>query len=83
MNDDSSPALSIGEEISLFIRHIDSLAETLPLSMVVIQEVGKGVAKRLEQFESNHCIITGDDNDKLVRIPIEHHARWEKAAPAS
>ena len=78
MTDTSTITESIGEEINLFMRHIDSLHETLPMTMFVIQEAGKKFSKTLEDFEKENCSVTIDEEEKRVTIPIEHVRRWSK-----
>ena len=69
---------TIGDEINLFVRHIDSLRETLPMTMMIIQEVGKKFSSELEKFESDNCSITTEGDTRRVSIPIEHARRWKK-----
>lgn len=39
MTEEVNPSRSIGDELNLFIRHVESLQETLPLAMSYIQYV--------------------------------------------
>lgn len=78
MTEATTPKQSIGDEINLFVRHIDSLRETLPMTMFVIQEVGKNFSSELEKFETDHCTITADGDKRRISIPLEHIRRWKK-----
>lgn len=69
---------SIGDEVNLFVRHIDSLQETLPLTMLLIQEVGKEYRKKVEEFEEKNCTVTVEADIRSVSIPIEHNRTWKK-----
>jgi hypothetical protein len=69
---------SISEEINLFTHHIDSLRETLPMTMILIQDVGKSFYKKLEEFEKNNCTTTEEGEMRKVLIPIEHARKWKK-----
>jgi hypothetical protein len=79
MNEINATAMqSIGDEINLFVRHIDSLRETLPMTMVLIQEVGKESSRELTAFESENCTVTIEGDMRRVAIPLEHSRRWKK-----
>jgi hypothetical protein len=67
---------SLGPLIESFVRDIDSLAETLPLSMTVLQEVAKDATKRLMSFETERCAVTLDGEKRTVEVPLEHYAKW-------
>ena len=69
---------TIGDEIQLFVAHIDSLQKTLPLTMLVIQHVGKDQRKKLEDFEEKNCNPRVENKRRIVSIPIEHGKKWEK-----
>lgn len=69
---------SLGQELEAFIRDIDSLAETLPLTMVVLQEVSKDVRARLKTFEDAHCSVTESDGQRKVTVPLEYAAEYRR-----
>ena len=54
---------SIGVEFNLFIRHVDSLKETLPLTMMVLEGVGIEHTKTVEEFEKINCNVNFSYND--------------------
>lgn len=78
MTETITASQSIGDEINLFVRHIDSLRETLPMTMFVIQGVGKKFSSELEKFETDNCTVTTEGDKRRVSIPIEHARRWKK-----
>jgi len=57
---DSKPG-TIGQEIDLFVRQIDSLADTLPIAMLVVQSVNQSSRQAYERFLEQECKITHDD----------------------
>lgn len=73
-----APPPTIGDEVNLFVRHIDSLQETLPLTMLLIQEVGREYRKKVEEFEEKNCTVRVEGEVRRVSIPIEHSRRWKK-----
>jgi len=78
MNDHVQAAHSIGEEVNLFVRHVDSLRETLPMTMMVMQLMGDDLAKKLEAFEGENCTVAHVENGRKVSIPLEHIRRWNR-----
>ena len=72
-------ATSIGAEVDLFIKQIDSLAETLPLTMLVIQAAHKGAREKYDKFVQDHCTIEPTDGDeKAVHVPLDYVTSYEK-----
>lgn len=69
---------TIGDEVNLFVRHIDSLQETLPLTMLFIHEVGMTYQKKVEEFEEKNCTVQVEGDIRRVSIPIEHNRKWKK-----
>ena len=57
----TSKPLTIGDEIDLFIRQIDSLADTLPIAMRVVQKTSQASREAYESFINKECKITDDD----------------------
>lgn len=78
MNDKTSPIPTIGDEVNMFVRHIDSLRGTLPITMLFIQEVGTEYRKRVEEFEEKNCTVSIEGELRRVSIPIEHNRKWRK-----
>lgn len=68
----ASPNASIGREVVLFTRHIDSLRTSLPSMMSLLQETGKVSKNKLEEFEKEHCKFVEDA--KLV--PQDRFKEW-------
>lgn len=68
---------SISKEVSLFTSHLESLRETLPLNMMVLQEMNKHVKKDLEKFVKKYCIKEGEEDGKYL-IPLDHYQEWKR-----
>lgn len=66
------PKASIYKEILLFIKHIDSLEETFPLSMQSISKVAKKTAENLSEFQECYCEEFEDEEVKAFRVKQEH-----------
>lgn len=69
---------SINDEIKLFTDHLEALNETLPMTMLVLQEVGKVTHKNLEEFEQQHCEFDENDEGKFIKVPPEYYKQWKK-----
>lgn len=67
-----------GKEITLFAQHIESLRETLPLTMMLVQRVGVEVTKELEKFEVENCEIKKEVGGKSITVEVEHVLKWKK-----
>jgi hypothetical protein len=52
---------AIGDEIDLFVRQIDSLANTLPIAMHVVRAAHQSSRQEYERFLEQECKITRDD----------------------
>jgi hypothetical protein len=78
MSDTSPTAASIGEEVTLFTRHVDSLRGSLPALMFLLQEIAKRVKKDLDEFERINCNIKLEEAKKTVEVTPEHYKRWSK-----
>lgn len=53
----ASEQRSIGREVHSFIKHIDSLADTLPLAMLAIQGARGEAVNAIEEFTRDHCEV--------------------------
>ena len=51
---------TIGDDIDLFIRHIDSLADTLPIALHVIHAVNHSSERDYESFLEQECAVIDD-----------------------
>jgi len=69
---------TIGDEVLAFTSHIDSLRQTLPMTMMLIQAYRSNVEKRLMDFEQARCSVAVAGDKREVQIPIEHYSRWKK-----
>jgi hypothetical protein len=54
---------SIGPEIDLFVRQIDSLAETLPGAIRVIQTLNRSSGQEYGSFLEQECKVPGKDGE--------------------
>jgi type IV secretory pathway TrbF-like protein len=86
----SSTHASINDEVKLLIKQIDSLAETLPLTMFVIQAAYDHVYEELKEFVDEYCEVEADVNqsadNKAVTVPVDRigafrrlHSQVERA----
>jgi len=57
-------ANTIGQDVDLFIRQIDSLADTLPMATLVIQTTNQSSKEDLRRFLEQECSVTADDGQK-------------------
>ena len=71
-------ATTIGNEVGLFIRQIDSLAETLPLTMVVIQAAHGAAYEKYEKFVQEHCETESNGDGQTVLIPVDFMGRYKR-----
>ena len=69
---------SIGHEVSNFIKHIDSLADTLPLAMLAIQGARKAAGVAIEEFEKDHCKVEERSKGRLISFPADKWPRYKK-----
>ena len=69
---------TITDEVNLFIRHIESLRETLPMTMTVLQAVGKNFETLLHDFENKNCSVKTEGENSYRTIPLEHISEWKK-----
>ncbi|HVS27899.1 MAG TPA: hypothetical protein VHE58_11510 [Burkholderiales bacterium] len=78
MSEKSKLEASIENEVHLFTRHIDSLVDTLPAAMVLLQNTGKLLKDQLDEFEAKNCKIEKGEKETKVEIPLEHYKKWKK-----
>jgi hypothetical protein len=81
-DDKPSPASkkpSIGREVHSFIKHIDSLADTLPLAMLAIQGARKEAVNAIEEFERDHCDVKElSEGQFRIGVPIDKLPRFKQ-----
>jgi hypothetical protein len=68
----------MGSEILAFASHIDSLRQTLPMTMMLVQAFDKGAGDKLREFENDNCQVHDEGDTRSVTIPYEHLSRWNK-----
>ena len=84
MNDDDTTSSSngsgsethshpIAENIKEYVTTINSLKESLFLSMFVIHAVQREVRKKYDQFVERHCALRREGEEEFVVVPIEHN----------
>lgn len=69
---------SIGDEVDLFIKQIDSLAETLPLTLIAIRISYERAHKKYNEFVEKYCEIESNGDDKVVNVPADYSGRYRK-----
>jgi hypothetical protein len=67
-----TPEASIADEVLLFIKHIDSLEETFPLSMLSIGKAAKKATENLIKFQESYCEEFEEGEIKGYRVKHEH-----------
>ena len=70
----------IAHDIKSYVKTIDSLKESLSMSMRVIQTVHKEYVKRYNQFVDKNCVAEGEGDKGSRNIPIEHYTRFTALA---
>lgn len=69
----------IGAEVTLFVRHIESLREALPLSMIFNQGAAKDSRRKLDEFITAHCeILEESESNKNLKIPFDMMPKWKR-----
>jgi hypothetical protein len=68
---------SIGSEIDLFTKHIDSIGDVLLSMVFAIQEVTKQAKDELKKFEAEHCQITENETERTIRVASTHIKEWK------
>lgn len=76
--DEESKSLAVPIALDVFIRHIDSLVETLPLTMVVIQSVHVLAIRRYRKFVEDFCEIETVGEKEYINVARERLYRFEK-----
>lgn len=74
----SSDSMSIGDEVDLFIKQIDSLAETLPLTLIAIRVGYDQAYKKYTEFVEKYCETEIIDGDKTVNVPPDYLGRYAR-----
>jgi hypothetical protein len=71
----------IDELTKLFINHIDSLYEILPLTMMVVAATFKHADEQYRKYvEDSNLKTTNKGGRTVVHVPIEHQHRYHKLA---
>jgi hypothetical protein len=78
MTEGEQEQLLIGAEVTAFASHIDSLRQTLPMTMMLIQAFNAEAQKKLTAFEDVNCIATREEAGRRVEIPIDHYSKWKR-----
>lgn len=73
----AKPATILGA-LDLFIERIDSLAETLPLTMVSIQLAHMVTHHTYRKFIEEHCETINSDGDEYIKIEPTRMYPFEK-----
>lgn len=77
-SEDTRPATTIGDEVGLFIRQIDSLAETLPLTMVIIQAAHGVAYEKYEEFVQERCETESNGDGQAIVVPVDFVGRYKR-----
>lgn len=73
------PSTSVGAEVDLFIKQIDSLVETLPLTMYAIKVTHDYADEQMKEFMQEHCETEDEDEDENgVLVPLDYVGRFKK-----
>ena len=67
---------SIGREVDTYLRHIDGLSSSLPVTGFLLQFISRAANRLLHKFENEHCKVTEDDRSRSVEVPAEQMHRW-------
>lgn len=69
----------IGAEVTLFVRHIESLRESLPLAMIFNQGAAKDSRRKLDEFIEAHCeVLDASESTKNLKIPFDMMPKWKR-----
>lgn len=74
----SRASVSIGDEVDLFIKQIDSLAETLPLTMVAIRIGYERAHEKYKEFVEKYCEVEPDGDNMAVKVPPDYSGRYRR-----
>lgn len=69
---------SIGQEIDVFIQHIDSLATSFPLTILILQAVLQNTHGNYRKFIEGNCEIKEEDGRELITVEPEHRFQYSK-----
>ena len=69
---------SIGSEIELFAKHVDSIADVLLGMVMSLQAMSTSAKDKLNKFESEKCEVTLTDKGRSVMIPNDHYHQWRR-----
>lgn len=68
----------IGDEVNLFIKQIDSLDETLPLTLLAIKVGYEAAYKAYREFVDNYCEIESGPEGESVKVPSDFSGRYKR-----
>lgn len=74
----NSKSQELGENLQVFVRHINSLRQTLPFTAALIQHVTNDVITKLTEFEEANCEVKIDGDNRMVTIPHEFRNEWAR-----
>lgn len=74
----TSDAILIGDEINLFIKQIDSLAETLPLTLLAIKVGYEESYKAYRRFVEDYCEIDSSAGSESIKVPPDYSGRYRR-----
>ncbi len=65
-------------EVDLFIKHVDTIGDVLPLMVMAVQEITKNLQKELTDFESANCEVIVSGDERTVKVPNNHYRNWKR-----
>lgn len=74
---------SIGSELDLFLKHIESLKEVLPITMLALHTTGRSARKNLEDFVEKHANTDDSQSPRRLTIPAPHTRKFFKVKSRS
>jgi hypothetical protein len=78
-DDATSRRKLVGQEIDLFIRQIDGLADTLPIATQVVQAVNHTYRQELRRFLEQECTLATDDGQyKTYTVAGDNYFKFRR-----
>ena len=68
------------QEIDLFTRHADAIADVLLGLVYAVQEHTKLIKENLSKFEAEKCEVQEDESGRSVKVPNTHFREWKRLA---
>lgn len=69
---------NFNSEIKRFISHVESIENTMPLIMLILDSIGKKTRKDMNDFLSRLEEDVDENGNEFYKIPIEDHWRFRK-----